>query len=129
MIRHFDAEIDHDAVSRWWKAHEFGVIPRHYLPPTGFIVEVNGVKVIAGWLYKTDSAIAWMEWIVSNPEVSADVRRPALTSLIETLIMTAKEDGFELVFTSSNHPKLMDTFKAHGFVVGDTDVSQLFRRL
>ena len=95
------------------------------LPRVGAVVD----GVCAGFLYATDSKICWLEWIVGNPDSPHEIRAEGLNLLINELCAYAKKVGFEVVFTSSNHTRLMDRLDAAGFIKTDTNVTQLIRRL
>ncbi len=124
MIREFK-QSDYQEVRQWWEGHKWPAIPLSALPKTGLIVE----GVCAGWLYSTDSSIAWMEWIVSNPLSDKTLRDASLNTLIENLLGKAKESGFTQVFTSVNHPKLIERYQNNGFTIEDRNVTHMIRSL
>lgn len=123
-LRTFEAS-DYSDVASWWKAHNWPVLPIEALPKLGFIVP----GVCAGWLYETDSTLCWLEWVVSNPLTSKEERSVALDEVISSLLSRAKELGFKQVFTTVVHPKLVDRYKNHGFVVTDQAMTNLIRSL
>ena len=123
-IRKFQKE-DHPMVCSWWKAHSWPLIPIEMLPTTGVIVD----DVAAGFLYKTDSKIAWIEFIVTDPVSDKAHRSEALDKLISSLSEEAKSDGYALIFTSVEHPKLLARNQEHGFAVTDTNMTNMIKRL
>lgn len=110
-------------VCNWWKAHSWPLMPLSLLPKTGYIVR----DVAAGFLYNTDSGIAWIEWIVSNPESDKAIRNEALDLILGNLIDDAKKMNKTFIFTSSDNEKLINRYKKHGFSLGDTGVTHLGR--
>jgi hypothetical protein len=48
------------------------------------------IPVCAGFIYVTNSRVAWVDWIISNKEYIEDKRREAITMLIETLLIFVK---------------------------------------
>jgi hypothetical protein len=116
---------DYNMLSVWWNAHKWPPMPEQFLPPTGRVVEINGKPVCAGFLYKTDSAFAWLEWLVSDPSSGKMERSQALDSLIAALISDAQALGFQAIHTSARHPGLIDRYQAHGFVLADSQMTNL----
>ena len=61
---------DYDFIAKWWKWWRWKVIPREMLPEnglSGLMVEKDGVRIVSGFIYMTNSTGAMLEWIVSNP--------------------------------------------------------------
>jgi len=113
------------SLSTWWKAHDWPVMPPESLSQYGLVIP----GVAAGFLYKTDSNIAWLEFLISNPEVNKEARSKGLDAIIEGLSAEAKRLGFKTVFTSSYHPGLIKRYEKHQFVKTDENVTQLVRIL
>ena len=116
---------DYWTLASWWTAHNWACPHQEMLPKTGFIIE----DVCAGFLYKTDSKIAFLEWIISNPKSNKEERNKALNILINQLCEDAKKSEFEAIFTSSNHNKLIERYKNHGFNLTDESVTHLIKRI
>jgi len=123
-IRRYTVE-DYKVVTSWWKAHNWPILPEQYLPKTGYVIS----NICAGWLYRTDSKIAWIEWIISNPKSNKLERAIGIKLLVKTLLDKAKELGFDVVFSSIKHPNLMAQFKSQGFVVADEGMINMINRL
>lgn len=127
-IRPFNPVYDYGTVAAWWTAHKWPVLPKIALPPTGFVVvDADDKMFCAGWLYKTDSPISALEWIVADPLATPEERDSALDVLIEALIAKAHEFKKPMIFTSVVHPKLLDRLLKHGFIVTDSQVLNLMR--
>lgn len=122
-VRPYTSE-DYPALESYWEYHKFPPVPREVLPPTGLVVEAEGL-ICAGWVYKTDSPIAWIEWIVANPMTIKQKKDEALNLLIESLIAECKD--YPVIFTSTVLPKLADRLESFGFAKGDMAM-QLIRR-
>jgi len=122
MIREYN-DNDYITLCEWWVEHKWGVIPMNCLPKVGFVVN----NICAGFLYQTDSKIAWLEWIISNPQSNKEERDVALDLLINQLLITAKELGFKLVFTSVKHPKLKERYLEHGFLITENNSTEMVR--
>jgi len=120
-VRPYTSE-DYSTIVSYWEYHKFPSVPEKVLPPTGIVVE-SDVLVCAGWLYKTDSPIAWIEWIVANP--MAREKDEALNLLIDALIAEAGSTH-PVIFTSTVLPKLAARLESFGFAKGDL-AQQLIR--
>lgn len=116
-------------LAKWWNDHDWPAIPQDALPKTGIVITNEENPIVAGFLYKTDSTMAWMEYIVADAKSDKMIRSEALDMLIDCLLFIAKENGFKTVFTSSVHPSLIARKQKHGFIVGDTNTTQLIRSL
>lgn len=121
----FELEKHYGQVVEWWQGHQWPVVPPAVLPKTGLIVP----GFAAGFLYKTDSNLAWLEWAVVNPQSDRILRREALDAVLGGLFEEAKKAGFEAVFTSVSHPGLIERYKKLGFSVSDTGMTNLARRV
>ena len=119
---------DYVLLCSWWLSWGWSPPAVNMLPSTGYIVEVEGNPVLAGFLYQTDSALGWVEWVIANPAFRLE-RRQALPVLLEAIAKEATRRGIQALFTSSNHPGLIEGYKANGFAVTDQGVTQLIRRL
>lgn len=112
-------------IHRWWGEQGWPKIPKEMLPTTGWIIE----NVCAGWLYKANSAMAKLEWVVGNPSIPAEKRSEGLNILIEHISQEARLSGYTALFTSTKHTRLIERLKQCGYVVGDEGVTHLFKRL
>lgn len=128
-IRKFDPEQDYADVVAWWTARKWPTIALDLLPKTGFIVEGYGVKICAGWLYKTDSKFALIEWIVSNPLPGHESRGEALDILMLRLVETAKRQDFKAIFSSIDNKRLIARYKKHGFTQTDGNMTSMIMRI
>lgn len=116
---------DYWTLASWWNAHNWPCPDQEMLPETGFIVE----DVCAGFLYKTDSKIAWLEFIISNPKIEKEKRTQSLDLVISALCEEAKKLGFKVIFTSVQHKKLIQRYENHGFIVADNDMKNMVKRI
>lgn len=114
----------------WWSGHHWPVVPIEMLPSTGIVASVGDEMVAAGFLYLTDSSVAWIEWLVTNPSASLKSRLRGLDHVVARLTEEAYAGTRRVIFTSSNNEGLINRLKNHGFQVGDTNTTQLlhFRR-
>jgi N-acetylglutamate synthase-like GNAT family acetyltransferase len=125
-------EQDYDSLVEWAKWFKFPYPPKEMLPNNGtggIMVTKDGIDVCAGFIYTTNSKIAWLEWIVSNPEYRNKDRQEAIKILIDGLCNIAQSLGFKAVFTSVKNQSLINHFKDIGFSLDSHKSSEMVKRL
>jgi predicted GNAT family acetyltransferase len=126
QVRKYNHSTDYEQLSQWWNYYPQWQPPHpKMLSKKGWVGVVDGKRSAACWQYATDSCIAWIEFIVGNPFVSKEMRGLGIDACVQRAIIDAKESGFSVIFTSSNHKKLIERLKRNEFVQGDTEVTQL----
>ena len=120
-------EDDYTIVCGMMSGWGMAALHRRMLSENGIIVSKNGVDVCSGWLYQSDSKIAWIEWVVMNKKASKELRVGALDFLYDTLFNRARELGFEVVMSVANHNSLIERLKNKlGFVEDSSVKVKLF---
>lgn len=125
----FEPEKDYQTVSDWWTAHQWPVIPLSSLSSTGFIVKDNENSYLAGWVYYTNSDIAWLEFIVANPEFNGELRDQAFDLFFDVVLNYIKIKNFKKVFTSVKHPSLKKRLENNHFLKTDEEMTNFVRSL
>lgn len=128
IVRPFQIS-DYPEVCEWWRARQWKNIPLSILSSIGLVVEEDGIKYCAGWLYVSNSTLTWLEWIVTNPGSPMRRRREALDLLIEDAKTKLKALGGETVYVQLKSKSLMRVYEAHGFTKGDTGMDHYILRL
>lgn len=121
----FNPEFHYEIVSAWWKKQNWPVIPLSHLPRLGIFVYCDDVPAAVGWVFQTDSAFCWFEFIVANPEIRKEKRKECLSHLINEAKSAAKDMGFQSIFMTVTNESLIARLKSHGFEVVDTGVSNI----
>ena len=118
-------ESDWETLSDWWKAWNWPVMAKDMLPDNGtggIMVENEGENIVAGFLYWSNSKLVWLDWIISNPKVSRDIRQEAIRKLILTAEHMTKEAGSKYMMSISRSNSLLKTHKELGWTI-DPDPS------
>ena len=124
------SQLEHyDIISQWWKAHNWPVIPQDHLPKCGYIVYMQDTPIIAGFVYKTDSAFCLFEFIVANPEITGIKRSMAFDFLVEAVVEYSIEIGAKSLFISATNEGLMKKLQKNSFIKTDTNMTNFIRRL
>jgi hypothetical protein len=122
-----------DILLGWW--NDWGWTPpnRDFLPDNGtggIIVYDENLPVCAGFLYTTNSGVAWVDWIISSKEYRKKPhRKAALKLLIETLTNICKKSGHKYVYALIKNKSLIATYKEIGYVKGDSYTEEMIKKL
>lgn len=126
-------ESDYGILTEWWKWWRFPVVPKELLPNNGlggFMIEKDGINVVAGFLYFTNSAFALCEYVVSNPKVrDKELRDESIKLLIDEITKEAKLNGVKCLFTSVKNKNLEDKYLECGYIVGTENTKELIKVL
>lgn len=106
----YGPEAHFEQVHRWMEQRGQTIAPED-LPTTGFIVP----GVAAGFLYRTDSSVAWIEGLVGSREVSAEARGHALDEIVRALRAEARRSGFKIMLGYTQLQAVVDRALRHGF--------------
>jgi hypothetical protein len=86
------------------------------LPKTGFIIPGKA----AGFMYRTDSVLAFMECVVGAKNLDAEERSQALDAVVIALCQEAKKLGFKVMMGNTKYEALVKRAKRLGWTyVGD----------
>jgi hypothetical protein len=123
-------ESDWETLSDWWKAWNWPVMAKDMLPDNGtggIMVENEGENIVAGFLYWSNSKLVWLDWIISNPKVSRDIRQEAIKKLILTAEHMTKQAGSKYMMSISRSNSLLKTHKQMGWNVDKTPSHEMIK--
>lgn len=121
-------ESDYDQLLKWWAWFRFPAPPKECLPENGtcgLMITKDGIDICAGFIYFTNSKIAWIEFIVSNPEYKAKDRQNAIDILITELSNIIRNRNFHIIFTSLKNENLINRFTSCGFTKGSSGTTEM----
>ena len=122
-----------DILVKWW--NDWGWTPpkRDFLPnnaTAGLMVLDGDIPVCAGFIYQTNSSVAWVDWIISNKEYRKKPQREnAIGLLIETLTGTCKNLGSKYCYALIKHRGLIETYKQLGYIEADSYTQEMIKAL
>lgn len=106
-------ESDWETLTKWWDAWpEWTNPPKDFLPDNGtggLMVEKNNTPIVAGFIYYTNSKVALLEWVISNPEYKDKDRKDAIELLINGVEEVCKLQGLKYLFSITSHKGLIET--------------------
>lgn len=122
-----------DILLGWWKDWEWEAPLKSILPNNGeggLIVYDDDVPVCAGFVYQTNSKLAWVEWVISNKKYRTKPnRKVAIELLVRSLTMVASGAGYEFCYALTNSSALSETYKNIGYIEGDSYSKEMIKRL
>ena len=126
-------ECDWETLVSWWNSWQDWTTPaRDFLPNNGtggLMVEKDGVPIIAGFIYETNSAGVLFEWVVSNPNYREDDRQEAVEKLLNDAESRIKEMGYKHIFSVGRSKRLIDTHKKLGWFVDDNPSHEIIKNI
>ncbi len=121
---------DLKTIKKWWESWPKWEAPADdFLPDTGVVVEHDTKLVMAGFLYLTNSKVALLEWIISDPNWRHKDREQALELLIKGAENMLKALDYKYAFSVCRHKKLINTHRKLKWSVDDTASHELVKIL
>jgi hypothetical protein len=125
-------ESDWETLQEWWAKWDWPKVAKEMLPLNGcggLIVYKGNIPVIAGFLYLTNSNIAWMEWIISNKDYKEADRKEALKTLILELENIALSVGKNIIFSVSKSNSLIKMHKELGYTIDESPSYEIIKKI
>ena len=117
----------------WWKDWGWVAPMREFLPQDGeggIIVYDGDTPVCAGFLYNTNSKVAWVDWVISNKQYRVKPnRKEAIELLIDSLTNMAKGMGKSFTYALIKHNGLIQTYESLGYTQGDSYNKEMIKAL
>lgn len=124
-------ETDYKLLCQWWKWWRWTAPPQDCLPNNGeggIMIYKDKTPIVAGFLYTTNSNLAWLEFVISNPTYKDNDRQDAIDYLLESLCYLAEKQGFKAIFTSLKSESLIKNYQRIGFVKSNNKTTELVLR-
>ena len=122
-----------DILVKWWEDWGWIAPSKDFLPnnaESGLMIMDEDIPVCAGFLYMSNSKVAWVDWIVSNKEYRKKPHRSkAIELLIDTLTNVSKDNGCKYVYALIKHNGLIETYETLGYKKGDSYTHEMIKIL
>ena len=132
-IRQLNDNDYQDILLDWWKQWGWTAPEKDFLPDDGrggYIVYDEDVPVCAGFIYVTNSRVAWVDWIISNKEYRGKPnRKQAIGLLIESLTNICRISGSKYVYALIKNNSLIQTYESLGYAKGASYTSEMIKLL
>jgi hypothetical protein len=127
-------ETDYDEILvGWWKQWGWEPPQRDFLPRDGrggIIIYDDETPICAGFMYMTNSKVAWVDWIISNKEYTKKPqRKDAIKLLVSALTDICKTAGNKYVYALIKNGSLVDTYEQLGYIKGDSYTGEMIKIL
>jgi hypothetical protein len=123
---------DYNTLVEWWSDWGLDSPDRDFLPEDGIgglIITDGDIPVCAGFIYNTNSKVAWVDWIVSNKQYRVKgKRKEAILLLIDSLTNICKNTAHKYIFSNNNNRFLVDYFVENGYIVGCKNSVELIKK-
>lgn len=117
----------------WWKQWNWEPPAKDFLPEDGkggIIVYDGDIPICAGFIYMTNSKVAWVDWIISNKEYRVkEKRKEAIKLLIESLTNICKNTGSKYGYALIKNKSLIQTYIDQGWSEGQGYTSEMIKIL
>ena len=117
----------------WWKDWGWTPPTRDFLPDNGkggMIVFDGDIPVCAGYIYLTNSGVAWVDWIISDKNYKdKESRKEGIKYLIQALTEICKQLNFKYCYALINHKGLIKTYEDLGYIKADNYNQELIKQL
>ncbi len=120
-IRQANLETDLPVLRQWMEKWGMTTLPDWWYPEENFVIE----GVIFASYYKTNSKLAYLENIVSNPDIDHKDRFKGVELISKHIFKQAKEDGFNLVCGWTNNKSIIKNCNMHGMIASKPEYSVL----
>jgi|TARA_R100001440_G_scaffold24225_2_gene39556 hypothetical protein len=108
---------------KWWKDWNWQAPEIDFLPEDGaggMMILEGDIPICAGFIYMTNSKVAWVDWIISNKEYKDKTKRKkALLMLIDVLTLSCQKSGAKYAYALLKHTGLQKHYKQLGYKQGD----------
>ncbi len=122
--RKVNLDEDYAQIASWAELRETRYDKRLF-PPTGYIVD----GVAAYFAYYTESGCVWLENLISNPTVPAELRDLSVTTIITAILREARDKGCIVAYAATSNDKVIERALQHGAIAspGQTQLVLQFK--
>lgn len=125
-------ESDWETLQLWWKVWQWPIMSKDMLPLNGrggLMVYNDNTLIAAGFLYLSNSKVAWLDWIISSPSYKEQDRKEALELLILSLEEVAKQQDYNIIISIARHKGLINTHKKLGYTVDESPSYEISKKI
>jgi hypothetical protein len=125
-------ESDWETLQLWWNLWKWPVMSKDMLPLNGcggLMIYKEEKLIAAGFLYLSNSKVAWLDWIISSPSYKEKDRREALELLILSLEEVARQQDYNIIISIARHKGLINTHRKLGYTVDDSASYEISKKI
>lgn len=122
LRRKEDENLYYPIIKKWWEDWKMIPLTPDSLPETGVMISNEGTFICCGFLYRTDSSICVLGWLISDRQKrNRPLRKGSLELLITTLEKLGKNMGYKHTFVPARNPSLVKKLESQGYNTKDAD--------
>ena len=95
----------------------------------GLLVLDQDIPVCAGFIYITNSKVAWVDWIISNKNYKKKNKHEAVKLLVDRLTGLCKKSGSKYAYALIKHKGLVETYTELGYTKADNYTQEMIKAL
>lgn len=125
-------ESDWDTLQEWWSKWGWPIMQKEMLPLNGcggLMIYKGDTLIVAGFLYLTNSSVAWLEWIISNPEYKEADKSEAIEKLILGLEDVALSMDKTIILSIGRNKSLINAHKNLGYTVDEKPSYEISKKI
>jgi RimJ/RimL family protein N-acetyltransferase len=117
----------------WWKDWGWAPPQKDFLPEDGeggIIILDGEIPICAGFMYITNSKVAWVDWIISSKTYNEKpFRKEAIKLLISSLTKFCKDTGNKYTYALIKNQSLIKVYEELGYTKGDNYTTEMIKLL
>jgi hypothetical protein len=121
---------DYVDLIEWWKSYDHVEIPSSDLLPNsglgGLAIEKNGKMIAAAYVYLTNSAMGYIDFLVSDPNYKGKDKFKILLKLMEDCTAVALQQGCRIVWAMTTYQVMADIAEEMGHDVLEDKYSVIY---
>jgi hypothetical protein len=133
IIRELNETDYNEILVGWWHQWKWEPPQKDFLPNDGkggIIIFDEDTPVCAGFMYLTNSKVAWVDWIISNKEYTKKPqRKDAIKLLVSSLTDICKKTGSKYSYALIKNQSLIGMYEELGYIKGDSYTAEMIKVL
>jgi hypothetical protein len=125
-------ESDWETLQEWWAKWNWPIMSKELLPLNGcggLMIYKEDQLIAAGFLYLSNSKVAWLDWIISNPEYKESDRKEALALLIDELEKVALAQDYSIIISIARNKSLINIHKELGYTIDENPSYEISKKI
>jgi hypothetical protein len=125
-------ESDWETLQEWWAKWNWPIMSKEMLPLNGcggLMIYKGNQLIAAGFLYLSNSKVAWLDWIISNPEYKESDRKEALALLIDELEKVALAQDYSIIISIARNKSLINIHKELGYTIDENPSYEISKKI
>lgn len=115
QIRLFEVNKDLGMVNEWLEQRGRKRVTKHEIPKIGYLVGCDDAYIAASFIRHVEGGYGMFDSLITNPEITPEVRNSALDLICRHTVGRAKELGLSCIFAFSVDNNTLERSERLGF--------------